>query len=188
MKEFLGLAAALLGIASSIPYFWDIFHGRTKPHFYTFLIWTIVTDLAFFGQLAAGGGPGSWTTGVMGILTLGVLALCFKYGTRDITTFDAIFLIFALIAIVPWWLTKDPMLSVVLATLIDMAAFVPTIRKTYNDPSSETLVSYVTNLIRHPLSILALTSYSITTVIYPAATFFMNVILVYIIVSRRRKW
>jgi len=188
VKELLGLTAAFLGVLQAIPYFWDIFHHRTKPHLYTHLIWSIVTGLAFFGQVAAGGGPGAWTTGVMTVITIAVLALSFKYGTEDITTLDAIFLIGALVSILPWWLTHDPMLSVVLATVIDVLAFFPTIRKTYNDPSSETLVSYVSNLFRHPLSIAALSIYSVTTVIYPAGLFVMNAVLVFVIVSRRRKW
>ena len=92
------------------------------------------------------------------------------------------------LAIVPWWLTNDPMLSVVFATFIDVCAFFPTIRKTYNDPSSEILLAWWPNLIRHPIAILALTSYSITTVIYPAVLLLMNIVVVYVIVSRRKKW
>ena len=187
MKELLGSVAALLAILQAIPYIRDIFRGKTKPHLYTYLIWSIVTALAFLGQFAAGGGPGAWTTGVMAIITIGVLVLCFKYGTEDITSFDAVFLVAALLAIIPWWLTKDPMYSVILATAIDVLAFLPTIRKTYNDPTSETLISYISNLFRHPLSILALSAYSITTVIYPASLFVMNGILVLVIVWRRRE-
>lgn len=186
MKELLGAAAALLAIAQAIPYIIDIFRGKTKPHLYTYFIWSVVTALAFAGQYVAGGGPGSWTTGIMAIITIGVLLLCFKYGTEDITLFDGVFLVAALVAIIPWWITKDPMLSVILATIIDVLAFFPTIRKTYNEPSSETLISYISNLIRHPLSIAALSVYSITTVIYPAALFVMNLILVLVIMTGRK--
>lgn len=186
MKELLGSIAAILAIAQAVPYIRDIFRGKTKPHLYTYLIWSVVTALAFFGQFVAGGGPGAWTTGVMAIITIGVLVLCFRYGTEDITVFDAVFLVAALVAIVPWWLTKDPMYSVILATIIDVLAFFPTIRKTYNDPGSETLISYISNLVRHPLSILALSVYSVTTVVYPAALFVMNLVLVLVIVLRRR--
>ena len=186
MKEIFGAVAVLLAIVQAVPYVRDIFRGKTKPHLYTYLIWSIVTALAFFGQLVSGGGPGAWTTGVMAVITIGVLGLCFKYGTEDKTTLDKVFLIGALVAIVPWWLTKDPMYSVVLATGIDVLAFFPTIRKTYNDPTSETLISYVSNLFRHPISILALTTYSITTVIYPAALFVVNGVLVAVMVFRRK--
>jgi hypothetical protein len=186
MKEILGSVAVIIAIVQAIPYIRDIFRRKTKPHLYTYLIWSIVTALAFCGQYVAGGGPGSWTTGIMALISIGVLVLCFRYGTEDITLFDGLCLVGALIAIIPWWLMRDPLYSVVLATLIDVLAFFPTIRKTMRDPSSETLISYVLNLVRHPLSILALSVYSVTTVIYPVALFVMNAVLVVVILKQRR--
>lgn len=184
MKEMLGIVAIVIAIAQTVPYIIDILRGTTKPHLYTYLVWAIVTTLAFFGQYAAGGGPGSWTTGVMAILTILVFLLCFKYGTKDVTSLDSIFLAGALIAIIPWLITDNPLYSVLLATLVDVLAFFPTIRKTYNDPGSETLISYVLNLVRHPISILALTAYSVTTIVYPASLLVMNIVLVLVILLR----
>lgn len=186
VKELLGLAAALLAVAGSVPYVRDIFKGATKPHVFTFLIWSIVTTLAFLGQWAAGGGPGAWTTGIMAVLSICVLILSFKYGTKDITRFDLLCLIGALGAIIPWWLTSDPTISIVLATFIDVLAFFPTIRKTFFAPTSETLISYVLNIPRHGLAILALTQLSVATYIYPAAGLLMNIVLVSVIIGRRR--
>jgi len=186
MKELIGLITVGLSFAGAIPYYIDIFRGRTKPHLYTYIVWATVTAVAFLGQYAAGGGPGSWTTGMMAILTGGVLFLCPKYGTDDITFFDTLCLVGAIATFGVWLITKDPLLSVVLATAIDCLAFVPTIRKTYRAPGSETLSSYVVNLFRHALSIRALAVYSLATYLYPLALLVMNVILVSVIVTRRK--
>jgi hypothetical protein len=186
VKEILGFITVALALVGFFPYFRDILKGKTKPHLFTYLIWTVVTFLAFFGQVAAGAGPGAWTTGTMALLTVGVLALSFKYGTEDIKKVDAIFLAVALLAIVPWWLTHNPTLSVVIATIVDVCAFFPTIRKTFNDPSSETLISYVLNLFRHSLALFALSTFALATYIYPAALLFMNVIMVFVIVTEKR--
>jgi len=186
MKEFLGVVAVILGFVSFFPYIRDILKGKTQPHLYTYIIWGIVTALAFFGQYVAGAGPGAWTTGVMEILTLFVLALCFRYGTKDITGFDTVLLVIALVAIIPWFLTKDPTVSIVIATLIDVCAFLPTIRKTLNDADSETLISWVVNLLRHGVAIFALTTFTLATYIYPAALLFMNAVVVSVIVFGKR--
>ncbi|HVV38802.1 MAG TPA: hypothetical protein VHD31_00555 [Candidatus Paceibacterota bacterium] len=186
MKELLGVITVVLSVVGFIPYIRDTIKGKTKPHLFTYLIWAIVTALAFFGQQAAGAGPGAWTTGVMAILTIVVLILCFKYGTNDVTRLDIIFLVAALIAIIPWFLTSDPTLSVVIATFVDVCAFFPTIRKTFKDPSSETLISWILNLFRHGLAILALASFAVATYIYPAALLVMNAVVVSIILSRRK--
>jgi hypothetical protein len=187
MKEAIGLIAVALGIIGAIPYIRDIFRGKTKPHLFPNLIWAVVTTLAFFGQTAGGAGPGAWTTGVMAIITTVFLLLSIKHGTKDITKTDVFFLVIGLLAIIPWWLTDDPTISVIIATIIDICGFSPTIRKTINDPGSETLSSWVLNCIRHGLSLFALTQFTTVTYIYPLALFIMNIITVYVIVSGRNK-
>ncbi len=186
MKEFLGILAVILGLAGSFPYLRDVLGGKTRPHLYTWLIWTIVTAIVFVAQVMKGAGPGAWTTGIMGAFSIIVLLLSFTRGTNDVTRTDRIFLIVSLLAIIPWLFTKDPTLSVVLVTFIDMAAFGPTIRKTYRDPNSETFSTYLINIPRHALSILALTNLTLVNYIFPAAILCMNVIVVSVILIRRR--
>jgi hypothetical protein len=187
VKEFLGLIAVGLAFLSFYPYIRDIFKRKTSPHLFTYIIWSIVTTLAFFGQVATGAGPAAWTTGVVAVLTILVLLLSFKFGTQDIRTIDFIFLIAALFAIVPWWLTHDPTLSVIIATFVDVCAFFPTIRKTYNDPSSETLSSYVLNILRHAAALSALASPALGAYIYPLVLLVMNTALVAVIFAGRKR-
>ena len=59
MKTALGIFAILIGIYSYIPYFRDIFTGRTKPHAFTWFVWFLLTAIAFFAQLAGNGGAGA---------------------------------------------------------------------------------------------------------------------------------
>ena len=187
MKEVLGIIAVLLGVLGIVPYIRDIFKGKTKPHLYSNIIWAVVTTLAFFGQLAAHAGPGAWTTGVMALITIYLVFLSKKYGTRDVTKMDVVFLIIGLLAIIPWYLTSDPTISVVIATVIDACGFIPTIRKTINDPGSETLITWISNLVRHGIAISALSIFSIATYIYPLALLMMNIIVVYVIIVGKHK-
>lgn len=187
MKEIIGFITVALAFIALYPYIVDIFKNKTKPHIFTWLVWAIVTILAFFGQWQKGGGAGSWTTGVTGIITIFIALISFKKGSRDITKFDVLIFIGALIAIIPWSLTKDPTLSIVILTIIDVLAFMPTIRKTIKDPQSETFISYVLHAIRHSLSILALANYNIATYIYPASLAVMNIIILSIILKSRLK-
>ena len=182
MKEIIGVITIILTFTGLIPYIVDIFKNKTKPHVFTWLVWAIVTLLAFFAQWQNGGGAGSWTTAVTGLMTVFIAIISLKKGSRDVTKSDAVIFIGALIAIVPWYLTKNPTLSVIILTLINSAVFIPTIRKTINDPTSETLSSYVIHATRHSLSILALSNYSISTFLYPLVTALMNVIVTLIII------
>lgn len=177
MKEIIGFITVILSFIALVPYIVDIFKNKTKPHIFTWLVWAIVTILAFVGQWQKGGGAGSWTTGITGIITIFIAFISIKKGSRDITLFDKIIFTGALLSMIPWWLTKDPTLSVVILTIIDVLAFIPTIRKTYKNPKSETLSSYILHAIRHSLSILALANYNLATYIYPTSLAVMNVVV-----------
>lgn len=189
MKEFIGLVTILLSIAGHAPYIIDTWRGKTKPHLFTWLTWSIIVAVAFFSQWTSGGGAGSWGTGVTSAIVIIIAVLATSRGTKDVTATDKLFFLGALITIVPWYLTKDPTLSIIMASLIDACAFIPTIRKTLKDPGSETLATYSLNLVRHSLSIFALANYSLATVLYPSYLLVMNLLmtLIIIFVPRRKK-
>lgn len=180
LKIILGAIAALLALFSSAVYVRDIIRGNTKPHLYTWLIWSIVTVIAFLGQIVTGAGPGSWATGVSALVTISVTIYAFLSGhnTKDITYFDKVCLILALVAILPWLLVKSILWSVILASFIDVIAFFPTMRKTWHAPKSESLGSMFIDATKHSLSIIALNSYSLTTWLYPAAVLVTKVIII----------
>ncbi|MES2059865.1 MAG: hypothetical protein V4438_02435 [Patescibacteria group bacterium] len=169
IKIIFGAIAAGLALFSSYLYISDILRGNTKPHTYTWLIWAIVTVIAYFGQVVSGGGPGSWATGVAAIVTIVTLLLSLqgKYGTKDITNFDKVCLALAIFSILPWLLAKSVLWSVLLATFIDLIAFFPTMRKTWHAPKSESLGSMYADAVKHALSTFSMANYSLITVIYP---------------------
>jgi hypothetical protein len=187
-KTLLGLLAALLALVSSFLYIRDIFRGNTKPHTYTWLIWSIVTTIAFFGQWVSGAGAGSWATGVAALVTTFTFLLSLKggYGTKDITNFDKICLILALVAILPWLLAKSILWSVILATAIDLIAFFPTMRKTWYAPRSESLGSMYADAIKHSLSMVSMSSYSLVNLIYPAGVLVTKFVIIGEIVFLRK--
>src|SRR5687768_2539294 len=114
MKETLGLIAVAMAIVAHIPYIIDIFRQKTKPHVFTWTIWALLTLIIFVGQWEKGAGPGSWVTITTGSIAVFITFLSFKYGTKDITKLDKVLFGAALVSIVPWYLTKDPTISVVL--------------------------------------------------------------------------
>lgn len=180
IKTMLGLIAAILAFVSSFIYIRDIFHGNSKPHTYTWLIWTIVTWIAFLGQVVSDGGAGSWATGASALLTTFTLILSLKggYGNKDITNFDKFCLVFSLIAVLPWLLVDSVLWSVILASFIDVIGFFPTMRKTWYAPKSESLPSMYVDSLKHTLSIMAMRSYSFINILYPAAVLFTKFLII----------
>lgn len=73
----------------------------------------------------AGGGLGAIALTVGTICVFMVMLLSLKYGTRNITRSDTIILILALAAVFVWVQLDNPLLAVIMVTLIDLAGYVP---------------------------------------------------------------
>lgn len=180
------IASIVVAIISYIPYFKDIFKNKTKPHLFSWFIFSITTGIIFALQMQGGAGIGGWITLILTFIFFAIFLLSFKYGTKDVRPIDIIFLILALLAIPIWLIAKEPIISVILLTTIDMLGFAPTIRKSWNNPYSETLSMYVITLARYVLIFPSLEAYNILTLLFPIVWFVANFVLVTILISRRK--
>ncbi|HYC34133.1 MAG TPA: hypothetical protein VEC13_00195, partial [Candidatus Paceibacterota bacterium] len=139
IKTIIGIISVVLVFIAYIPYIRNIFKGTTKPHMYSWLLWGILSFIIYAMQVSAGAGPGSWITLCIGLVVLYVFILSIKRGTKDVKPIDLVFLIIGLLTIPLWLLAEQPVLSMIIVTAIDLIGFLPTIRKSWNDPYSETL-------------------------------------------------
>ncbi|HSX41088.1 MAG TPA: hypothetical protein VLF21_00415 [Candidatus Saccharimonadales bacterium] len=187
MKHYLAWAAVILTFVAYIPYFRDILRRKTHPHLYSWSIWGLLTVIIFALQLIGGAGPGAFVTLMAGSMCFIVIILSLRYGKRDITLSDTIVLILTLITIALWLVAKQPVASIILATLADLLAFVPTVRKSWNKPRSETLSLYATNAARFGITALALDTYSLLTALWPIAWAVVNGLFALMLVYRRRR-
>lgn len=187
VKTIISVIAVLLTFIGYIPYIRDIFKGKTKPHIYTWFIWGLVTAIAYALQVSAGAGVGSWMTLAVVIMMFSIFMLGMRNGKKDITRADTFFLILSFIALFLWLVVKQPILSIIFVVTTDILGFVPTIRKSWNKPYSETLFSYEANAFRHGLSILALQRYSIVTWLYPVSWALANALFSVMLIIRRKQ-
>lgn len=187
IKELIGAAAVILGLIGYVPYILDILRGTTRPHVYTWFVWGVIGFVIFALQYTAGAGPGAWVGLVMSILSFLVCALGLRHGKRDITYGDTAFLIVSLIALGCWLLVDQPVLAMVLLVVTSILSFIPTVRKSWHDPHSETLTTYITIALRHLLSFFAITNYSILTWLFPVTFTITNLAFIALVVARRHR-
>ncbi len=185
-KLVIAIIAAALTIIAYIPYFRDIFANKTKPHLFTWLIWGITQGTATVALLYGGGKFGSISLIIGTILVLIIFLLSFKYGTRDITASDKIVLVLVLFAVVIWWQLDNPLVAVFMVSAIDSAGYIPTIRKSYKDPWSETLSFWVLMAVVSGLSIISNAEYNFLTVTYLSVLFVANIIVSLVCIFRRK--
>lgn len=187
MKELLGTIAVALTFAGYIPYIRDTIKHKTTPHVFTWFIWGLVTAIAFALQISHQAGPGAYTTLAAAIVCFIIFGFGVRQGNRNITKSDTIFFILSLLALVIWLFAKQPVLSVILLSTIDMLGFIPTIRKSWHKPNEETLISYLTNTLRFGLALLALDHYTIITTLYPATWIIANGTFSVFLIARRKQ-
>lgn len=185
-KELLSAIAIILTFIAFVPYIRSIQQGTTKPHIFSWIIWASVTFIIFLAQLSDNGGAGAWPIGVSGLITLYVALLAYsKKSDNMITRKDWLFFIVAMSAIPFWYFTSNPLWAVVILTTVDLIGFAPTFRKAYHYPYQEQLLFFILMASRNLISILALEHYSLTTVLFPAATALACILFIQFSIIRR---
>lgn len=173
-KNVLSAIAIAMMVIGYIPYIRDTIKGKTKPHVFSWVIGVIITIIAFGLQLQAKSGPGMYVTLSAGILGGFITVLAFRNKDKDITGFDWVCLVLSAISLVMWLFAKQPVLSMILVVTTEVVSFMPTIRKSWRDPSTETLSSYIVNFFRFILALLALNTYAFVAVGYPTTWLLLN--------------
>lgn len=182
MKLTLAIVATIFAIVGNIPYLRDVLRKKIQPHPYTWLVWSVVSGISFSGQYIKGAGIGALPTGVAESFTIIIFFCSLRYGFRDIKPIDHVFLLCALLGLVPWYLTNDPTLSIIIVVTMDVIAFIPTLRKTWSQPSTETPLLFSMNVLRHILTLFSLQAYNIATTLHSIAMIVTNSLMTAFIV------
>lgn len=187
MKSFLGLLAVVIGLIGYVPYFRTIFNGKTKPHAFTWLVWGILTAIAFVGQVVGKGGSGAWVTGFTAFMSFIIFILALAKGKKDFPLADWLCLGGCMVGLALWAITGDPLAAIILITVIDMLAFAPTFRKSYSKPYTEPAFTYTLSGLKFVVALFALHELSATTVLYPASLVLTNGLFVAMVLVQRKR-
>jgi hypothetical protein len=186
MKDIIGIIAVIITFIGYIPYIRDTIKGKTRPHIYSWFIWSFVTFIIFALQIFGNGGAGALTTLAAAVLCLIIFLLGLRNGEKNITTFDTVIFVVALMATGIWVFIKQPMISNLLMVAINTLANIPTIRKSWDKPYSETLITWELGAVRNSLGIMALANYSLFTWLYPATNLIINILVSSLLIIRRK--
>jgi hypothetical protein len=154
------VTVAILNVLSIGSYILSILQGVTKPHRVTRFVLLLVSLLNFLSIVAAHGNPGV-VLGA-GAFLVGSIVLAFlsiSKGVGGATVFDITCGIIAVLGIIGWQLTDNPIVGIGFSIVADFIAYLPAILKTWKHPASEspwfyiaTAVSALLILIAYPIS------------------------------------
>lgn len=187
MKETLSAIAVILTFVGYTPYYKDIINGKTRPHVYSWGLWSILTIVLVALQLKGGAGPAIWVSVAAGLLCGGVALLALKNGRKEITRSDTVVALLSLIAIACWLIADQPVTAMILLIVADMLAFIPTVRKSWFKPHKETLSLYLITTVRFLLALGAVEKYTFLSSAWIIAWILSNGLFSLFLIVRRKQ-
>lgn len=186
-KDVLGIVTLLIAVVSYSFYFKDVFLGHTRPQPFSWFVWSVLSAVAFAGQIASTAGPGAWITGFTAVVCLIISVIASFKGATQFKILDWISLFAALAALLLWYCTRQPVLAEMLVSAAYALGFIPTIVKSYNKPQEETATTFGLNSIKFGISIFSLTVFSVATWLYPLTLFVLNGLFAIMLLARRQQ-
>ncbi len=179
MRDYIGLAAGLIGVMGYVPYVRDIARRAARPDRASWGIWSVQYVLLFGTQLAGHAAAALWLPGLqlLGVLVVAVLSV--KYGEGRFTRRTALLLAGVGLALALWYVTRNGTVALCLSLAIETAGIVPTAYKAYKDPASETLTMWLSVVLAALLGVAAVQpGASLALYIYPVTLAIINMSVV----------
>jgi len=176
------IISSLLVLISPIVYTVAILKGRAKPHRTTLLVFLIISSIATASLFTQGNRVAIYLAGVTTIQSLAMFILSIKYGMGGWAKSDIICLILALIGIVLWRITKNPVIALYFAIGADFIGLVPTLIKSYYFPKTEIWSFFAIDAFAGFFSLLAIKHWTIQEYSYPLYIMLINIITVLLII------
>lgn len=152
---FLG---AVLNIIGSVGYIRDTLRGRTKPNRVSFSLWALAPLIAFVAEIKQGVGIQSLMTFMVGFGPLLILIASFanKKSLWQLSRFDYFCGVLSLLGLLMWAITRHGNIAIAFSIMSDGLAALPTIVKSWKDPSSENGVLFLLGAISAGITLLTI--------------------------------
>ncbi len=194
LDAILIVIATLISIAGYLPYITDIIKGKSKPNRVTWLIWSILGTVLCFTSFELS--DYDWMTICVPIVYMigpsTVAILSYWYGEGGTSKFDIFCFISAFIGLGLWLFLDMIILALWLSILIDGVGALPTIRKSYLNPQSESLMGWAAFALASALNFGVMFhrfdgTESIHSLVYPLYLFLISIIILGVMLNSKCK-
>lgn len=183
----LGLLSGILSAACYVPYIKGILQRKVKPERASWLIWSVLTAIGFFSNLAIGATNSLWLPGIQGVGVIVVFLLSLWTGYGGLLKRDIIILFASGATLFIWHLTKQPLIAIYLTVLIDAMAGYLTIIKAYEEPDTETPITWTLSGLAGFFAVLSVGRLDPSLLAYPFYIFLVNGSVVAAIMLGRKR-
>lgn len=173
----LGVLATVLGIIGGIPYIYNTYKKKTKPHRVAWIIFLILSIISFASQYALGARPSLIFAGwfVINNLILVLLSLRKNGGYGDVNPVNVISFLLAVMSIAVWQTTSSALLALVCVLIADGIGATLILIKSYKHPHTETAFMWVLGSVATLLNVLAVGKMDLVLLVSPIQIFLFNI-------------
>ncbi len=173
LYAILGLLSGIIVASSAVPYVYSILAKKTTPHPITWILWAFMGGLSLFFYWDLGARDTIWIAVVNFVGPCIAATLSLKYWDwRDgFNGFEYACLVFSIISIVIWIVSRDPVLALTFNIIADALAALPTLTKAYRQPETESTWSWGVAAVGAVLSIMAIGEWSYGIAVLPLYLF-----------------
>jgi hypothetical protein len=182
-----GILSAVVNTVGMVPYVRDVLKHKTKPERATWWIWLALGVVAISAQVAAGATWSLLMVGAQSLAVATVAILSLKYGYGAFRRKDFVSLLVAMLGLLLWKITSDPLYALLIVVAIDALAVWLTAAKTWEAPQTETLIAWILSSLAGLFGLLAVGKLNFTQIIYPLYILVANSTVTYIIIYRRSR-
>ena len=185
LQFIFGLLGSVFTIICFVPYIISILQGQTKPNRATWWVWAINGSILSLGNLAAGADYTMLPIICPVIAQWCIAILSIKHGDGGWNRLDRRCLIASGISFILWRILNYDLIAIILPLLIDILAALPTLKKSYYEPETEDLLTYILYTVGGLFAVLAVTRWTFEIAITPLYILCINAVIV-LILSRHK--
>jgi hypothetical protein len=184
--EIFGITALIISLVSFFPYLKSILNGKTKPSAASWWTWTLISFVSVISSWA-GGAPWqvlllpSWLC----VSELIISILSMKYGDKKWDSFNKISIGGAIVGILLWVVTGNPLLALGFSILADLFASIPNFRHVFFNPEQEDRFAWTLGWMAAFFEILAVSKWTFAASGW-AIYFILNMTTVLFFLYRKR--
>jgi len=173
------LVGAFISSLGALSYLIDTVKGKVKPNRVSFLMWSFAPLIAFAAEIKEGVGLSSVMTFSTGLFPLLIFISSFvnKKAEWKITKFDLVCGAISILGLILWQITKVGNLAILFSIIADGAASLPTIKKAYEHPETESAWPWMTTVVGVLLTLLTLNTWNFANSGFIVYIFIVNVII-----------
>ncbi len=189
MLEYLVFLAAIATLLATFVYVRSMFRGSAKPNRISWLMWSIAPFIAAAAALSNGVGLAALPVFMSGLSPFLIFSASFVLRNAHwrLTSFDYVCGVLSALALILWFVTKDPNIAIIFAIASDALASVPTLTKAWNHPETEIAWPFLVGVFNAVTSFSAIVIWTFSSYAFPAYLMIINLLLFVSLYGRKVK-